>query len=87
MKTVDCWINVTLTTYTTGSQEDLCDPEMARDENISADRISGLTANTGSARDSQDTYLTKSRRLVMESSRRYSPGRHNRRISASDIKV
>lgn len=37
MKTVDYWINVILATYTTASQEDLCDLEMIRDENISAD--------------------------------------------------
>lgn len=64
MQIVDQRIYVIRTMYTIGLKK-------APDENISAGKITGLAVNTGAARVAQDTNLTKRRRFVMESSRRY----------------
>ena len=49
-------------------ESDPCDLERTPGEIISTGRISGCRMSMGSAKDGQDTNLTKSRRFAMESS-------------------
>ena len=51
---------LTLNAISSQEESDLCDLERASGENISTRRISGWRISSGSAKDGQDTNLTKS---------------------------